>query len=550
MQNTKPKTIFVHSFALNLFLLASLAIAPFYSFEAVNLPKFTILITFGSIALVYLIRNIKLVFSRVGIFSKIFLVTFVICLSISFFSSETPWVQQLYGREGRRNGVLTFISLLLVFIIYHEISIEKFKKVFLNRIAISGIIISLYSFLQLIGLDFFKWDSVNLHFFGTFGNPNFLSAFLAMVTMPILVFTKDLLYKLPRYIVYIIQILELTFIAYLIIRTRSYQGYIAVCSALLVFVLIWLYKSKKKIIFSILVFISAMLTSFALAGVLNHGPLSGYLYKSSIASRGDFFRTAFNAGNANMFSGLGFESFGDYYFTYRDSKAGSRIGAEYADSAHNYFLDIYANFGLIALLLYVGLTILVLLRFIKIFRSNVFDKYTSSIFSVWVALQIQSLVSPTNFLFLILIFAISGLILGDQILISPHVIANKQLTSYVVGALIAVALVTSPIQREHLVLIANQNGSVEQLIKSLDKFPKSTTGYSRTLLLFDENNLLNESLLVAKSALEFNERTYTAYVVIITSPYTSREEKIKAYEKLKSLDPKNPKLAPLSPFKE
>jgi hypothetical protein len=100
------------------------------------------------------------------------------------------------------------------------------------------------------------------------------------------------------------------------------------------------------------------------------------------------------------------------------------------------------------------------------------------------------------------------------------------------------------------VLIANQNGSVEQLIKSLDKFPKSTTGYSRTLLLFDENNLLNESLLVAKSALEFNERTYTAYVVIITSPYTSREEKIKAYGKLKSLDPKNPKLAPLSPFKE
>jgi uncharacterized membrane protein len=165
-----------------------------------------------------------------------------------------------------------------------------------------------------------------------------------------------------------------------------------------------------------------------------------------------------------------------------------------------------------------------------------------------VALEIQSLVSPTNFLFLILIFAISGFILGDKNLSSPHVIANKQLISYVVGILIAFALVISPIQREHLVLIANQNASVEQLVKSLEKFPKSTIGYNRTLLLLEENNLLNESLLVARSALEFNERTYTAYVVIITSPYTSREEKIIAYEKLKSLDPKNPKLAPLSPF--
>ena len=550
MQNTKPKTSFVQSFALNLFMFASLAITPFYSFEAVNLPKFTVLVTFGSIALVYLIRNIKSVFSKVGIFSKIFLFTFVVCMAVSFFSSETPWVQQVYGREGRRNGVLTFISLLLLFIIFHEISIERFKKVFLNRIAISGILISLYSFLQLIGLDFFKWDSVNLHFFGTFGNPNFLSAFLAMVTIPILVFTNDLLYKSPRYIIYVIQLLELTFIVYLIIRTRSYQGYIAVYFALLVFVLIWLYKNKKKTILNILMFISTVLTSFSLAGVFNYGPLSSYLYKSSITSRGDFFRAAFNAGNENVFSGLGFESFGDYYFTYRDSKAGSRIGAEYADSAHNYFLDIYANFGLVALIVYAGLTTLVLSRFIKIIRLNVFDKYICSIFSVWVALQIQSLVSPTNFLFLILIFAISGFILGDQILSSTHGVSNKQLTNSLVGIIIAFALVISPIQREHLVLIANQNASVEQLIKSLEKFPKSTTGYNRTLLLFDENNLLNESLLVAKSALEFNERTYTAYVVIITSPYTSREEKIKAYEKLKSLDPKNPKLAPLSPFEQ
>ena len=110
MQNTKPKTSFVQSFALNLFMFASLAITPFYSFEAVNLPKFTVLVTFGSIALVYLIRNIKSVFSKVGIFSKIFLFTFVVCMAVSFFSSETPWVQQVYGRESIAGSYLYSVT--------------------------------------------------------------------------------------------------------------------------------------------------------------------------------------------------------------------------------------------------------------------------------------------------------------------------------------------------------------------------------------------------------------------------------------------------------
>jgi O-antigen ligase len=549
MTMLNPKKNLIQSFALNLFPVTSILITPFYSFESVNLPKFVLLVIFSGFAIIYLFGNFKQVKSTVGIYSRIFLIGFLISMVITFFSSETPWVQQMYGREGRRNGALTFLSLLIVFVIFHQINFEKFKKIYSNKIALSGIFMSIYSFLQLLGLDIFKWESVNLHFFGTLGNPNFLSAFLAITSIPVLILLNSFCYKLPKFLNYIILSVALTFIAYLIIRTRSFQGYIALGAVLLICILIWLGKHNKKRKLLPLIFVSVLVIFITLAGVLNIGPLSSILYKSSIASRGDFFRAAVNAGNANVISGLGFDSFGDYYLTYRDSKAGSRVGAEYTDSAHNYFLDIYANFGLIALIMYAFLTFIVLLKFLHLLRSNNFDKYTTSIFASWVGLQLQALVSPMNIVFLILIFSISGFIISNNDSDVSSGYDKKQMLNLGIGVAIAGLIVIPPIQREHLILVANQKASVEQLIIALEKFPKSTTGYNRTLLLFDQNNLNKESLTVARKALEFNKRTYTAYVVIITSPYTTRDEKIQAYNMLKTLDPKNPQLLPLSPFK-
>jgi hypothetical protein len=389
---------------------------------------------------------------------------------------------------------------------------------------------------------------VNLHFFGTLGNPNFLSAFLAIVTVPLLIQINELFHKLPKPLIFIVLIFVLTFITYLIIRTKSYQGYIALGASIFTFSLVWIYKNRNKLIFIIFALTGTIIALITLAGVLKQGPLSNILYKGSVTSRGDFFRAAFNMGSAHPLSGLGFDSFGDYYLKYRDMKAGTRIGAEYTDSAHNYFLDIFANFGLIAVSLYIGLTILVFIKFINLIKLNKFDQYNTSIFSIWIGFEIQSFVSPTNLLFLILNFAISGFILGKQSVDKEKIIEKSQLINVCLGVILGLVLVISPIQREHLILAANQQASVEKLVSALEKFPKSTTGYNRTLLLFDQNNLSRESLKVARNALEFNYRTYTAYVVVITSPFTSREEKIKAYKILRSLDPKNPKLESLSPF--
>jgi O-antigen ligase len=89
----------------------------------------------------------------------------------------------------------------------------------------------------------------------------------------------------------------------------------------------------------------------ALAGMLDKGPLAAYLYKISVQSRGEMWRTAFNAANKNPFLGTGPDSFGDFSLLYRDQKTANGI-AEYIDNSHNFILQFASTGGIFLSVLY------------------------------------------------------------------------------------------------------------------------------------------------------------------------------------------------------
>ena len=537
----------VHSFALNLFLIASVLITPFYSFEAINLPKFIVLIFFGILAFMYVLRNLKIVFFYIPKISKILILGFVAIYLSTFVLSDTPWQQQLYGRENRRNGLLTYFSLLMLFIIFHLLPYAKFLKVFVNRVTFAGIFVVCYSILQLMGLDPFKWDSVNLHFFSTLGNPNFLSAYIAIVSVPILTWIYFSLNNSPVYVRFFSVIFIFVILLILMFRTYSYQGFISAFASISVFLLIIVSKIKKRILFFSLLLLIGAGGIVGLAGTLNSGPLASILYKGSITSRGDFFRSAVNMGNSNFFGGTGFDSFGDYYLLYRDETAGLRVNGEFTDSAHNYFLDVYATQGLFGLVFYVLLNLMTLTAFIRLIRLPNSPINTAVLFSIWVAVQVQSLVSPTNFLFSILMFSISGFVLGSTSLIEevPKIGNNSLILG--LGCILALALSVFPIIRENRILTANQSSSPMAYVEALEIFPKSTVGYSRAINLFAQAGLEVQALEISRKAIKFNERTPAAYAIILTSSLTSDAEKSIAYDTLLRLDPMNPNLKGLQP---
>jgi O-antigen ligase len=540
-QNKQSKNIF-NTLVINLFLFASILITPFYTFESVNLPKFSALVILGCIGFIFIAINSKNILFHLPFLSKMLVLGFLMTYFIVFISSDSPIQQELYGRDNRRNGLITYLCLIVVFIIFHTLQFDKFKRKILTRIALSGIFVILYSLLQLLNLDPFKWDATTLFFFSTLGNPNFLSAFIAVTTIPILILIISSLNKYSKSMVTVIVLLVSIFLLNLIYRTYSYQGFIALFVSTGICLIIYFYFKQKRFYFYTSAFTFGFFAILALAGTLNKGPLATILYKASVTSRGDFFRSAVNAGNNNLIQGLGFDSFGDNYLYYRDFVAANRSNAEFTDSAHNYFLDIYATQGLFGLIFYLFLTLLTLFCFVKIFKRDGYDVFTLGIFSSWIAIQIQSLVSPTNILFLIFNFSISGFICGTN-LRSSKVLEYKNFSfSIILGFLISLIIIIPPNYRENLILTANQTSSIPNYLTALEKYPKSTIAYARAINLFSENGLNELAFQLSKQAIEFNNKTHNAYAFILVSPLTTESDKKIAYDRLMQLDPLNPQL--------
>jgi O-antigen ligase len=114
---------------------------------------------------------------------------------------------------------------------------------------------------------------------------------------------------------------------------ESTQGYIALSAALIIFILLYLWYNKSRLIF-LSTFIATIFAGFlAIAGMLDKGPLSYYLYKVSVRSRGEMWQTANEIIKNNPAFGVGLDSLGDYSLMYQNKKTASGI-AEYIDNSH------------------------------------------------------------------------------------------------------------------------------------------------------------------------------------------------------------------------
>ena len=538
----------MNKFTLNLLLIIPIAISPF-SLDAFMIPKVTIFVIYGCIAFFYLTLNFKQIYLKTDLRLKLLFLLFFVVIMFSFISSETPWEQQLYGREGRNNGLIVFISLLLLMILSAQINIFNFKQKINNYIAASSLVVLGYSSLQLLGLDPLTWDTINIKMFSTLGNPNFLSAFLASSLVPVLIYINShkVLASMRKNLKLFLLFLILLVYGYVVFKSKSYQGSIIIVLSLLLLVILLSNKFKKRaftIISTIVFFLVVVIGSL---GTLNLGPLGSILYKSSVISRGDFYQSAVKMGNGNWLHGVGIDGFGDFYLAYRDSVAASRLNAEYVDSAHNYFLDFFTNMGVGGLVLYIFLILLTLVGFIKLLRKSTFDIHIIAIFIFWIGVQIQSLVSPTFLVFLIYNFAFAGFVMNNlknQELrddVKPLLKSNFNKVSMVLGLVLALSILSPFIEKDRSLLIAQRGDNLESVLTAARSFPKSIVTYNRIMQALANAGPPTLIILeVAREAVLFNPRTLPGQFTIMTSEYSSDEEKQLAYRVLVDLDPNNP----------
>ena len=530
-------------------VINTLIITPFFNKDAIIIPKLIVMFCLALYLLPIIYLNWQVIFkSKLLKFFVFINLMFLLQSLIVLTLSSAPIEQQIFGRTGRGLGLISIISLSVASITIAAVH----DKILVNKIVLglvfSGFITSLYSISQSFGIDFLKWDSKTNGVIGTLGNPNFQSAFAAMAMIPSLLYTwknkKGLFLSIFLFIFFI----------YTIYRTQSTQGIVAGFFSIAVTSIIYFWYKNKKL-FSLAIFSGVMSSIFMIAGMLNVGPLSSYLYKVSVQSRGDFWRSAFSAANAHPFFGVGLDSFGDYSLKYRDLTAVNHSFAEYTDNAHNLFLEQAATGGYILAIINSMVILLVIYSFFRIQRfDKKFEPALISLFVAWIVFQMTSVISPGSLVIMFWNALISGVIIGQAASLSSNSNeiseASRIKSGYVQSILLGVvgfAILFPLFNTDRIQLIGMQKKDANLVMKAVTSYPESTVRYSLIGTELLQSGLDIQALEVARSGVQFNPHSAGLWALILVNPSATLEERNYAKVKILELDPLNKEVRNFTP---
>ena len=539
----KVKQPSVYNVVILFSFLGTLAISPWVNKDSMIIPKLFLLFICASYLLPKIIYSIPGVLQFYKIKLLLVISTLIIIqIAVVAIISEAPFEQQLFGRTGRGLGIINAVSLLLV-MIASAIFIKREKvKLLLNVLVLSCFISSIYSIFQSFGIDFLEWDSKTNGVIGTLGNPNFQSSFAAMALIPTTVLFWNIKYR------YISSIFFCGVLMWVIFRTQSTQGFVSAAVAILIFTIVISYQKYKQIsyILFVVLFFSGVV---AILGMLNRGPLNSYLYKVSVQSRGDFWRSAFATANDHPFFGVGIDSFGDSYLKYRDQIAISHPWAEYADNSHNFFLEYAATAGYPMVILHISLIALTLFSYIQIHRKmERFDGNLLAIFISWGVFQLQSFISPGNLSMMMWNSILTGTLIGVSVLttsnleelvpVKKQVIAKTRIYSF--SFVIVAFLIIYPLYKtDHQQMKAMNTGNGDLAISAAKQYPESVLRYQIITRELLNSNLPTQALDLARSAVKFNPNSANLWALIVINPTASLEERVEAKAEILKLDPLN-----------
>jgi hypothetical protein len=492
------------------------------------------------------------------------LAIFLLTVLNSVFQSEAPTSQLLYGAYGRNTGLVTYV--LLIFLFISSLSLSQ-KDSFLKisyGILIAGAVNVIYSLWVILFGDFIGWSNPYGNILGTFGNPNFVGSFLGIFASILFAYiikpNLKLIYRVALTLVLLVTFVEIQ-------SSNAIQG-IVVAGGGISLVGFYFLRSKFKsnvipAIYSVAVFIVGI---FALMGALQKGPLTSLIYKNSVSLRGEYWQAAWNMGQKFPFSGVGMDTYGDWYRQLRDDQALINPGPNtITNAAHNVILDQFAYGGWPMLLAYLAVFPLVILAIFRVsLRSREFDFAFISLAVAWICYQVQSVISINQ-----IGLAIWGWILGGALIAFEKVTRTSQgsetksstpngrrvkkkenlgispLMTGTLGAVVGLLIAVPPYSSDSAWNSALKSGDLNKVEKALQTSYLSPQNSNRYLTLFqilEQNKLFDLSYKYAKIATEFNPRSFEAWQMLYYSQKATPAEKALARDNLLKMDPLNPNI--------
>ncbi len=536
-------------------MAVSVFVSPWNSIDPVNLPKLMVLGVLSTIALSLTLSDGHFVKNRSSRALMIVLILFILQLLVALILSPDDFSFNFYGTPNRNTGFLAYLFLTFLLLA----SATSASGTMLNKFAFSlvgvGAFLGAYGLIQSRGIDFFDYiNAYGSNVFGTFGNPNFQSAFMGMtgaVALSLAVFSKrKMLHRLYFLIIFIVAVSN--------IYLSSDQGYLNLLAGFVSAVLVYLF-SKKRIIFAWVCFTtSALFGTLVLGGILNSGPLADFLYKSSLQAREFYWRAAINMMIERPFFGVGLDGFGNWYRRSRTETAVQTNSAVASDTAHNIPLDIGSGGGIPLLLLYLAILWLAVNSIVKVIkRSQEFDPIFASVVAAWAAYQAQSLISINQLGLGVWGWSLTGLLIGyelnsrdksssDKIKPSAKVKKkNEQVPASVLLIAIGAAAIGSavslpPYLAANKYFKALQSGDGNLVYESAYLKPYDRTRFLYTAQILVENKLENRAIQILSDASKLYPDSFEIWQRWSGIPSATPAQIAKARAEMKRLDPLNP----------
>lgn len=393
------------------------------STDPVNVGKMLLLSVLAGGCIGITSNSLKIIFlsNRVLIIMILLFLGFAL---ISIIYSLNPWERGFYGAFGRNTGLLTYTSLALIFISVSLLrQLENVERI-LRAFFLSGYLNLAYCLFASTGRDIFTWNNPYKKLLGTFGNPDFISAFMGFFIVGLFCLSIS---KGVHSRVRIFYWLSIVASLYAIKGTAALQGYVVCATGFLIIIFFFIISRDLKPYVTYSYLVSVLILGFiAIAGTLQKGPLVSLLYKPSVTLRGEYWQAGINMGTDNPILGVGLDSYGTFYRLYRDKSATIFPGVNtVTDTAHNVFIDIFAGTGFPGLISYIGILVLILISAGRvIINQKIFDPLFVSLFSIWCVYQIQTIISINQ-----IGLAIWGWVLGGTLIAYSKIVLGKKTES-------------------------------------------------------------------------------------------------------------------------
>jgi hypothetical protein len=497
---------------------------------------------------------------------KVALAVFLISGIVAISQSNSPFTQNVYGVYGRNNGFLAYLFLSLILFVSMLIPDRLSQFKILKSLIFAGLVNLAYCLWVILFGDFIPWNNPYGNILGTFGNPNFIGAFLGIFFGVLL--AVGLGAEASRnFRIALIFLLPLTLFE--IVDSSAIQGRVLAALSFGIVSIIYLYFNVSRRLSYLSTLASLILGSFALAGAFQKGPLAELIYKTSVSLRGQYWLSAWNTGQENPISGVGMDAFGDWYRRSRDARAIELPGVNtVVNTAHNVPLDMLAFGGWPLFLAYLSIVVIAFKAVVVILmRMKTYDAVGVGLITAWICYQVQSLISINQIGLAIWGWVLSGSLVAyskfspgssDRSQSSDLPKNKKKNDSNTFGpttvvyasifGLVGFLISLPPFAADAKLRSAQIARDAIKLENSLEPGffnPRNTQKYVLSIQTFESSGLYEYSHKYALEAIKWNPEAYDLWKLLSLIKNSTDSEKRLAIQNMKRLDPLNPDVTAL-----